>query len=65
MPLNPMDPSLFNSRGADMYNELLKNSGDQSILDRVTTSQIESLLDEPLRDRLRQAMKRADPSRRH
>jgi len=62
--LNPMDPSNINGRGSDLYTDLLKNSGEQSTLEGATQSRLESLLPEAERERLRQAMKRANVGRR-
>ncbi len=43
-----------------LYEDLLKNTGEQSHLESSTSSQIEALLDEPTRQALREAMKRPD-----
>jgi hypothetical protein len=60
-----MDPSGIDDRvrrGA--YEELLKNTGEQSTLDANTAAELEAALDPAQRDALREAMKRPDSSRR-
>ena len=61
-----MDPTAIEDRACrDIYEELLRNTGEQANLDSMTAGQLESALEGSKRESLREAMKRPDsPSRK-
>ena len=60
-----MDPSGMDDRvRRGLYEELLKNSGEQANLETTTSGSLESLLNDAQREALREAMKRPDPAAR-
>ena len=60
-----MDPSGMDDRvRRGLYEELLKNSGEQANLETTTSGALESLLNDAQREALREALKRPDPAAR-
>jgi hypothetical protein len=62
-----MDPTSIESSDSNrkaLYQELLKNSGEQATLDNTTVGALEGLLNSTQRDALRKAMQGPDPAAR-
>ena len=56
-----MDASMIDDRARrSLYEELLKNSGEQVNIESTAASSLEALLSTTQRDQLREAMKRPD-----